>query len=80
MRMQQAVTDLLEKAVATVRRMAPEAQDAIAQAMLDMAQVGAPSEVDPDHLKDVLEGLDEIAHGDIASPEEVEAAFRRFRA
>ena len=78
--MQQAVTDLLEKAVATVRRMAPEAQDAIAQAMLDMAQVGAPSEIDPDHLKDILEGLDEIAHGDIASPEEVEAVFRRFRA
>jgi len=78
--MQQAVTDLLEKAVATVRRMAPEAQDAIAQAMLDMAQVGAPSEIDPDHLKDVLEGLNEIAHGDIASPEEVEAVFRRFRA
>lgn len=79
MRMQLAVTDLLEKAVETVRRMPPEAQDAIAQAMLDMAQVGAPSEIDPDHLKDVLEGLDEIAHGDIASPEEVEAAFRRFR-
>ena len=78
--MQQAVTDLLEKAVATVRRMAPEAQDAIAQAMLDMAQVGAPSEIDPDHLKDVLEGLDEIAHGHIASAEEVEAAFRSFRA
>ncbi|MCJ2126885.1 hypothetical protein [Methylobacterium sp. J-077] len=74
------MTDLLEKAVETVRRMPPEAQDAIAQAMLDMAQVDAPSEIDPNHLKDVLEGLDEITRGDIASPEEVEAAFSRFKA
>ncbi|MCJ2058951.1 hypothetical protein MKL09_20680 [Methylobacterium sp. J-048] len=74
------MTDLLEKAVETVRRMAPEAQDAIAQAMLDMARVGTQGQVDPDHLQDVLDGLDEIARGDIASPDEVEAAFRRFRA
>ena len=78
--MQLAVTDLLEKAVATVRRMPPEAQDAIAQATLAMAQVRATGGIDRDHLKDVSKGLDAIARGDIASPEEVEAAFRRFRA
>jgi predicted transcriptional regulator len=72
------VTELLEKAVEAVRRMPPDAQDAIAQAMLDMARPDAPGDIDPNHLQDVLDGLDEIARGEIATHEEVEAAFRRF--
>ena len=73
-----AVTDLLEKAVDTVRRMPAETQDDIAQVMLELARMGTPSPIDPDHLDDVLAGLAEIARGDIASDAEVEDAFRRF--
>ncbi|MCJ2071991.1 hypothetical protein MKK75_24845 [Methylobacterium sp. J-030] len=60
--------------------MPPDAQNAIARAMLDMAGIGTPGDSNHDHLADVLAGLEEIVRGDIATPEEVEAAFRRFEA
>lgn len=72
------MTDLLEKAVDTVRRMPPDAQDDIALAMLELARIGSPSPIEPDHLADVLAGLAEIARGDVASDAEVDAAFHRF--
>ena len=72
------VTHLLEEAVDTVRRMPADAQDDIARAMLALARIGTPATIDPDDLADVLNGLADIANGDIASDSEVEAAFRRF--
>lgn len=72
------MTDLLEKAVNVVRRMPDEIQDDIANAMLELARIGTPATVDPDHLHDILAGLAEIAKGDVASDAEVEEAFRRF--
>ncbi|MCJ2050800.1 hypothetical protein [Methylobacterium sp. J-070] len=72
------MTDLLDKAVEAVRRMPPDTQETIAQAMLDLAGLGATVEIDPDDLQDVLAGLDEIARGDIATDEEVKSAFRQF--
>ena len=76
--MPRAKTDLLDKAVEAVRRMPPDTQETIAQAMLDLAGLGATVEIDPDDLQDVLAGLDEIARGDIATDEEVKSAFRQF--
>ena len=69
------VTHLLEEAVDTVRRMPADAQDDIARAL---ARIGTPATIDPDDLADVLNGLADIANGDVASDSEVEAAFRRF--
>ena len=43
-----------------------------------MARPGYSGEIDPDHLEEVLVGLEEIARGDIATAHEIEAAFRRF--
>jgi hypothetical protein len=73
------MTDLLEKAVEAVRRLAPEAQDEIARAMLQLADdEGKPEPVDPADLPAVLEGLAQADRREFASDAEVEAAFRRF--
>lgn len=72
------MTDLRDKAVEAVRRMPLDTQETIAQAMLDLISLGATVEIDSEDLQDVLAGLDEIGRGDIATDEEVNAAFRRF--
>ncbi|MEH3144716.1 MAG: hypothetical protein PGN34_05080 [Methylobacterium frigidaeris] len=72
------MTKLLEQALDAVRQMPPADQDAIAEAILSMLKIGDADEIDPDHLQDVLEGLAEIDRGEIATDEEVEAAFRSF--
>jgi hypothetical protein len=73
------MTKLLEKALATVRRLPPESQDEIALAMLTLAgEGGTPEEVDPAHLPDVLESLAQARRREFATDTEVEAAFRRF--
>jgi DNA-binding TFAR19-related protein (PDSD5 family) len=73
------MTKLLEKALAAVRRLSPEMQDEIAQAMLTMARdERVPEEIDPAHLPAVLEGLAQAKRREFATDEEVEAAFRRF--
>ncbi|MBB5763133.1 hypothetical protein ABEV34_08970 [Methylorubrum rhodesianum] len=72
------MTKLLEQAVETVRGLPAADQDTIAQAMLGLAGLGSAEDIDPEHLEDVLAGLAEIESGELASPEEVEAAFRSF--
>lgn len=73
------MTDLLEKAVEAVRRLAPEAQDEIARAMLQLAEDEEESgPIAPEDLAAVQEALAEVDRGEFASDEEVEAAFRRF--
>jgi predicted transcriptional regulator len=74
------MTELLEKAVEAVRRLAPEAQDNIARVMLSLAgQEEEPEPIDPNDLSAILEGLAQAERGEFASDTEVEAAFRRFR-
>ena len=73
------MTELLERALAAVRRMPDTEQDAIARAMLNLTEPGEPANLDPDELQDVLEALAEVERGDIATAEDVEAAFRAFR-
>jgi DNA-binding TFAR19-related protein (PDSD5 family) len=73
------MTELLENAVEAVRRLAPEAQDQIARAMLQLAEDdGEPEPIDPADLSAVLEGLAQADRREFASDVEVEAAFRRF--
>jgi len=73
------MTKLLEKAVATVSQLPPEAQDEIARAMLHLAaQDDEPEEIPPEHLAHVLEGLAQSLRGEFAPDDEVEALFRRF--
>ena len=71
------MTKLLEKALETVRRLSPESQDYIAQAMLNLANE-EPDETDPAHLPAVLEGLAQAKRREFASDIEIEAAFRAF--
>lgn len=69
----------LDQAVDTVRALPAAAQDGIARVMLALAADDAdPEPVDPEHLPAVLEGLARARRGERATPEQVEAAFRRF--
>jgi hypothetical protein len=74
-----AMTKLLEKALEAVRQLPPDSQDEIARAMLSSAgNEGAPENIDPSHLPDVLESLAQAKRREFATDAEVEAAFRRF--
>ena len=76
------MTELLEKALDAVRRLPPDAQDAVAEAMLSLAGIGSTDEpvidIEPEHLGAVLDGLAQAERGEFATDEEVAAAFRRF--
>jgi hypothetical protein len=73
------MTKLLEKALEAVRQLPPGTQDEIAQAMLTLAgDEGPPEDIDPAHLRAVLEGLAQAKRREFATDEQVEAAFRRF--
>ena len=73
------MTDLLEKALEAARRLPAESQDEIARAVLHLVSGDRePEPVDPAHLGEVLQGLEEARLGRFATEAEVEAAFRRF--
>jgi hypothetical protein len=73
------MTKLLEKALEAVRKLPPDSQDQIAQAMLTMTgQEAEPEAIDPAHLPAVLEGLAQAKRREFANDTAVEAAFRRF--
>jgi len=73
------MTKLLEKALEAVRRLPPESQDEIAEAMLHLAATEAePEQIDPAHLAAVLEGLEQADRRQFATDEDVEEVFRRF--
>ncbi len=74
------MTKLLDEALETVRRLPPDDQDVVARVVLSMTRGDPqdPEDVDPAHLPAVLEGLDQIERGDLATDEEVEAVFRSF--
>jgi predicted transcriptional regulator len=76
------MTKLFDEAVEAARLLPDEAQDEIARLVLHLAAAtdDEPEEIDPEHLAAVLEGLDEIRRGEIATEEEVAAAFRHFEA
>ena len=71
---------LLEQAFAKVQALPPNARDEIARIMLALAHaaVDDPEMVDPDHLADVTEGLEEVRRRAFASDADIAAAFARF--
>ncbi len=77
--LQLLMTKLLDQALDAVRAQPPQVQDDIARAML--ALIGndeEPENIDPDHLPAVLIGLEQMQSGQLATPAQVEAAFKRF--
>jgi hypothetical protein len=77
----EGTTDLFRSAIETVRRLAPETQDDIARAMLELAQLArdpgdSTSELELD--EDLREALAEAERGDFASDEEVRAVWAKF--
>jgi len=73
------MTELLERAIETARRLSPDSQDEIARIILHLAAADAePEEIDPTHLPAVLEALAQAKRGEFATDSEIEAAFRRF--
>lgn len=74
------MTELLDRAIASVRNLDPEEQDRIASAMLSLVDEDEPEEIDPEHLADVLASVAEADRGEFASDEEVRAIFDRLRA
>jgi len=76
------MTDLLDKAVAAVRRMSAAEQDTIARAMLSLAQIAEPLDVEPEHRAAVTAGLEQADRGAFVEGEATEiiaAAFARVR-
>ena len=74
------MTDLMEKALATVRSWPDEQQDEAAQILLALGRLGSGMyHASDDELRAVDEALAQIEGGAYASEVEIEAAYARFR-
>ena len=73
------MTKLLEKAMERALQLPDDAQDSMALAMLTMADE-PPEELDDETRAAIREGLEQARRGEFASPEEIEAIWRRYRA
>ncbi|GJD95254.1 acetyltransferase [Methylobacterium iners] len=76
------MTKLLEQAVEAIRRMPPAEQDTIAQAMLSLAKIGEPLDIEEEHRAAVMEGIAQAERGEFVegtAREVVARAFRRAR-
>ena len=76
-----AMTQLLEIALDSVRKLSPDEQDQIARAMLSLAgaQTSPTEDIDPADLFHVIEGLEQARRREFSSVEDVAAAFGRFQ-
>jgi hypothetical protein len=69
----------IEQAIAALRRLSAERQEELAAYIYELAvDERQPEAVDPAHLPAVQEGLDQATRGQLATPERVAEAFRRF--
>ena len=74
------MTDLMEKAIASVRSWPAQQQDEAAEILLALDQLGADAYVaSEDELRAIDEALAQIDAGEYATDAEVEAAYSRFR-
>lgn len=74
------MTDLMEKALATVRGWPAEQQDEAAEILLALGRLGtAPFRATEDELQAIDEAIAQLERGELATDAEVEAAFARFR-
>lgn len=73
------MSELLDRAVDIVRALPADERNEIARVMLALADTDREAEpLDPAHLAAVLDGLAQAERGEFATPEQVEATFRRF--
>jgi hypothetical protein len=74
------MTELMDKAIASVRSWPARQQDEAAEILLALDRLGAGSYVaGDDELQAIDEALAQIEAGEYATDAEVEAAFSRFR-
>jgi predicted transcriptional regulator len=72
------MTKLLEQAIAKVRTLSEDDQDAIALAILSMADTEAPEFTIDDATRGaILEGLEQARRGEFVPDEEIEALWKR---
>lgn len=74
------MADILDQAVAALRRMPAADRESMAQAILPVTQGSPTLDIEPDHLPFVLEGLAQLDGGEFTEgdPEDlISAAFRR---
>jgi len=72
------MTKLLERAIAKVRTLSEDDQDAIALAILSMADTEAPEfAIDDATRAAILEGLEQARRGEFVPDEEIEALWKR---
>jgi hypothetical protein len=73
------MSTLLEQAIDAARGLSPEGQDRIGRMVLDLiANTGEPEEIDPAHLHEVLEGLEQASRREFVPDAEAEVIFRRL--
>jgi predicted transcriptional regulator len=71
------MTKLLEKAIARVRELSAEDQDAVAVAVLSMAEETPIAALDDETRAAIREGLEQARRGEFVPDEEIEALWRR---
>lgn len=75
------MTDLLEKAVLTARTMSPTMQDEIARIILAYASDDCLAiALSPEEEVDLMEAQAEMARGEFATEDEVNAVLAKYRA
>jgi predicted transcriptional regulator len=74
------MTELLQFVMNAASRLPDERQDYLARALMSLleADAPAPEEIHPADRADVMRGLAEAERGEMATDEEVEAAYRSF--
>jgi len=74
------MTDLMEKAMASVRSWPAEQQDEAAELLLALDRLGPGAySADDDELAAIDQALAQVEAGDYATDAEIEAAYSRFR-
>ena len=72
------MTELLKKAISSVRGLTSQEQDEVARMILAMTDQEAAEPIVDAHLDGVLEGLEQAKRREFASDEELAAVLRRF--
>jgi hypothetical protein len=75
------MTKLLDKAIAKVRKLPVEEQERAAQSLMVFAELAGRGtyRLMPDERAAIEESKAQVRRGELATDEEVEAAYRRFR-
>jgi hypothetical protein len=73
------MTKLLERAIEAARRLPPDEQDAIAQAIMQLAGDGSPITLTSDERDAIARSKAAAARSDFASDDEVRAVWTKHR-